>query len=34
MKDKIWLFVLGIRSVDSEMQMPQPELFLMRNNHF
>ena len=26
MKDKIWLFVLGIRSVDDEKQMPQPEL--------
>ena len=26
MKDKIWLFVLGIRLVDDEIQMTQPEL--------
>ena len=26
MKDKIWLFILGIRLVDDEIQMPQPEL--------
>lgn len=26
MKDKIWLFASGIRSVDNEIQMPQQEL--------
>ena len=26
MKDKIWLFILGIRLVDDEIQMTQPEL--------